>query len=85
MTLEQVGWEEAAVKYPQASLEDANFTQIKHEDEFTLIFDKLSVFQEGVIQNICIVAERVDNMEAPTLTGLTYQGSSQMEALVEQI
>ena len=64
---------------------DANSTQQKHEDELTLIFDELSVFQEGVLQNMRTVTERVDNMEVSTLTGFTDQGSSQLEALVEYI
>ena len=62
----------------QAALGDATFTQNSHEDEFTLIFDKLYVFREGVLQNIRTVTERVDNMDASTLTGFTDQGSSQL-------
>ena len=58
----------------QAALGDATFTQNSHEDELTLIFDKLYVFQEGVLQNIRTVTERVKNMEAPTLRGFTDQG-----------
>ena len=45
MELEQVVWEEAAVKDIQIALGVDNFTQKKHDDELTLIFDKLSVFQ----------------------------------------
>ena len=48
-------------------------------------FDKFSVFQEGVLQNICTVTERVDKMEASTLEVFTDQGSSQLEALAEHI
>ena len=47
--LEQVGWEETEVKDLQVALGDANVTNSRHEDELKLIFDKLSVFQEGVI------------------------------------
>ena len=50
-----------------------------------MIFDKLSVFQEGVPKNIGTVTERVYKMEASTLTVFTDQGSSQLETLVEQI
>ena len=55
----------------QAVLGDATFTQNSHEDELTLIFDKLYVFREGVLQNIRTVTERVDNIDASTLTGFT--------------
>ena len=61
---------------------DANFTHKKYEDELKLIFDKVYVFQEEFLQNNLTVTERVDNMEASTLTGLTCQGSSHLEALV---
>ena len=60
-----------------------NIHRKNHEDEFTLIFDKFSVFQEGV--NIRTVTERVDKMEESTLTGFTDQVSSQLESLMEQI
>ena len=83
--MDQVDWAEAAVKYLQVALGGANFTQIKHEDEFTMIFDQLSVLQEGVLQNIRTMTQRVYNMEDSTLTGLTYQGYNHMEALVEHI
>ena len=43
------------------------------------------MLQEGVIQNIHTVTERVDKMEASNLMGFTYQGLSHMEALVVQI
>ena len=72
--LEQVGWAEAVVKELQVTLGDANFTQNRYEDELTLTFDKFSVFQEGVLQNIRTATERVDKMEASTLTGFTDQG-----------
>ena len=45
MSLEQVGWSEAALRDIQVALVDANSTQKKHEDELTLILDNLSVFQ----------------------------------------
>ena len=48
---------------------NVNYTQNRHEDELTLIFDKLSVFQEGVLQKIPTMMERVENMEASTLMG----------------
>ena len=64
---------------------DENFTHKKYEDELTLIFDNLSMFQEGVFHNTVIVTERVTNMEAYTLPSLTPQGSSQLEKLVEKI
>ena len=83
--MEQVGWAEAAVKELQVELADATFTQDNQEDELELIFDKLSVFQEGVLQNICTVKERVDKMGVSTLTVFTDQGSSHLEALVVQI
>ena len=50
MVLEQLGWADAAVRDLQVALGDANFTQKKHEGKLTLIFDKLSVFQEGILQ-----------------------------------
>ena len=65
-------------------MEDANYTQQNHEDELKLFFDKLSVFQEGVLQNMCTVTEILDKMEESTLKGLIYQGSSQLEEFVEQ-
>ena len=74
VALEQVGLSEAAVKGIQVVLGDSNVTQNSHEGELTLIFDKLSVFQEGVLQNIRTTAERVENMEMSTLVGFTYQG-----------
>ena len=43
------------------------------------------MFEEGVLQNIHTVTERVDRIEASTLTGFIYQSSSHMEALVEHI
>ena len=64
---------------------DDNFTQNRHEDELTLIFDKLSVFQEGVLQKIRTVTEIVENMEASFMMGFIDQGSNQLEALVEHI
>ena len=73
------------MKELQVTLGDDNFTQNRYEDELTLTFDKFSVFQEGVLQNIRTATERVDKMEASTLTGFTDQGSSQMEVLVEKI
>ena len=33
VALEQVGWEEAAIKYLQVALVDANVTQNRYEDE----------------------------------------------------
>ena len=56
-----------------------------HEYELTLIFYKFSVYQEGFLQNIRTMTERVDKMEASTLTGFMDQESSQLEVLVEQI
>ena len=85
VALEQVGWSEAAVKDLWIVLGDTNVTHIRHEDELTLIFDKFSVFQEGVLQNICTVKERVDKMGVSTLKVFTDQGSSHLEALVVQI
>ena len=55
MALEKVWCEEVVVNDLQVALGYANFTQKKHEDELTLIFDKFSVFQEGVFQNILTV------------------------------
>ena len=49
LALDQVGWAEAAVRDLQVALGDANSTQQKHEDELTLIYDKFSEFQEGVL------------------------------------
>ena len=69
----------------QISLGDTNVTHNRHEDELTLIFNKLSMFQEGVLYKNRTVTERVNNMEAPTQTGFVYQGSSQLYALVKQI
>ena len=43
------------------------------------------MFQEGVLQNICTVTERVEKMEASTFEVFTDQGSSQLEALAEHI
>ena len=85
MSLEKVGWEEAALRDIQVALVDANSTQQKHEDELTFIFDKLSVFQEGVLQNIRTMTEIVDKTEASTLTGIKYQGYSHLRVLVEHI
>ena len=62
VALEQVGWSEAAVKDLQVALVNDNFTQNRREDELTSIFDKLAVFQEGVLQNIHTVTEIVYNM-----------------------
>ena len=45
MELEQVGWAETVVRYLQVVLGDTKCTQKNYEDELTLIFDKLSVFQ----------------------------------------
>ena len=53
MALKQVGWADAEVRDLQVTLGDANCTQQKYEDELTLIFDKFSVLQEEVLQNIC--------------------------------
>ena len=47
------------MRYLQVTLGYANYTQQRHEDELTLIFDKISVFREGVLQNIRTVIERV--------------------------
>ena len=43
------------------------------------------MFQEGVLQNIHTVMERVDNMEVSTLTGFKDQEPIQLEVLVDQI
>ena len=69
----------------QITLVYSNSKQQNNENELTLIFDKLSVFQEGVLQNIYTVIERVDNTEASTLTCFADQGSIKLEALVEHI
>ena len=82
---EKMGWVEAAVKDIQVALRDSDITQNIHEDELTLIFGKFSVFQEGVLQIIPTVMERVDKMRSSNQTGFTDKGSSQMEALVDQI
>ena len=68
-----------------AELGNANSTQNRHEDELISIFDKLSVLQEGVLQNIRTVTERVDKMEASNLMGFTDQWLSQLEELAEKI
>ena len=73
------------MKDPQVALGDTNVKQNMHEDKLTLIFDKFSLFQEEVLYNICTVMERVGKMQASTLTGIIYQGSSHLEVLVEQI
>ena len=52
---------------------------------YNYFFERLSVFQEGVLQNIRTVAERVDNLESSTLTAFTDQGSSELEVLAENI
>ena len=57
------------MKELQSASGNVNYTQNRHEDELTLIFDKLSVFQEGVLQKIHTTMERVENMEASTLMG----------------
>ena len=85
MELEQIGWAEGAVKDLQVALGDANFTQKYHEYELSSFFDKLSIYQEGVLQNIRTMTERVDKIEAYTLTGFIDQGSIQLEALMNQI
>ena len=85
MALKQIGWAEAEVSYLQVVLGDAKFTQKNHEYELTLIFDKLSVFQEGVLQNIFTVTKILEKMNASTLTGLIDKGCSQLETLVEHI
>ena len=85
VALEQVGWVEAEVKGLQVAFGDANVTQNRHEDELKLIFDKLSMFQEGFLHNIHTMTERVKKMESSTLAVFTAQGLSQMEALVYQI
>ena len=66
------------VKDLQVSLGNTNSTQNMHEYELAIVFDKLSVFQEGILQNIRTVIDRVDNMEASTLTGFMDQGSSHL-------
>ena len=66
------------MKEIQVVLEDATFTKNRHKKELTLIFDKFSVFQEGVLQNIRAMMERVYKMEASILTGFTDQGSSHL-------
>ena len=66
----------------QVALGDTNFTQNRYKDELILIYGELSVFQEGVLQNIRTVTERVEKIEASSLTVFIYQGSSQLEALV---
>ena len=62
-----------------------HFTQNRHKDELTLTFDRFSMFQKGVIQNIRTVMQIVGKTEAYTLTGFMDQGSSQMEVLVQNI
>ena len=74
VALAQIGWVEAAVKGLQVAFGDANVTQNRHEDELTLIFDKLSVFQEGFLHNIHTMTERVKEMEASTLEGSQTKG-----------
>ena len=66
------------MKEIQVVLEDATFTKNRHKKELTLIFDKFSIFQEGILQNIRTMMERVYKMEASTLTGFTDQGSSHL-------
>ena len=80
---DQLWWEEAAVEEIQAALVDSTFIQNRHEDELTKTIDKLFVFQEGVLHNIRTLTERVDKMEASTLTGFMDQGSSKLELMVE--
>ena len=53
-----------AVRELQVALGNSNSTHNRHEDELTLIFDKFSVFPEGVLKSIRTLMERVDNMEA---------------------
>ena len=69
----------------QVALGDVNYKQQNNEDELKLIFEKFSMFQEGVLQKILTATERVDNMEASTLAGFTEQGYSQLEASAEHI
>ena len=69
----------------QVTSEDADLTQNRHEDQLILIFDKLSMFQEGIPHKIRTVTDRRDNMEASTLMGFAEQGSSRMEMLVDNI
>ena len=85
VSLEQVGQAEVDTKDLKAALGDANSTQNRYEDELTLIFDKLSVLQEGFIHNIHTMTEIFDKVEASILMGFTDQESSQLEALVDQI
>ena len=85
VSLEKIGWEEAAAKDLQVKLGVDKSTQNRHADDLTLIFDKLSVFQEGVLQKIRTVTEIVENMEASFMMGFIDQGSNQLEALVEHI
>ena len=73
------------MKEIQVTLEDATFTHNRHKDELTLIFDKLFMFQEGILHNIRTVIDRVDKMEVCTLMGFAEQGSSQMEIMVDNI
>ena len=60
--LEQVGRTEVVARVIQVAMFDAKFSQKKHENELTFVFDKLSMFQEGVLQNIHTLTERLDNM-----------------------
>ena len=85
MALEEVGGGEASVRDIQVALGDVNYKQQNNEDELKLIFEKFSMFQEGVLQKILTATERVDNMEASTLAGFTEQGYSQLEASAEHI
>ena len=78
MPLDKLGWAEVAVDEIQAAFGDSTFIQNRHEDELTKTIDKLSVFQEGVLYNIRTLMERVDKMEASTLTGFTDQWSSKL-------
>ena len=62
------------VNYLQVALVYDKSSHNRHEDELTLIFDKFSVFLEGVLQNIRTVTERVDKMESSIIPGFTDQG-----------
>ena len=53
---------------------NSNFEQKNYDDELILIFDKFSVFQEGVLHNILIVTDRVYKLEASILKVLTPRG-----------
>ena len=70
MALEEVGCREAAMKDIQVALGDTNVSKNRHAYELTLIFDKLSVFQEGVIHNIRTITEMVDKIFVSHTKGL---------------